>query len=90
MHERQVFRWINGNNPRPHGFDGKRIVHDLPSYAPDLTPDAWGWRHATHIGTACPTAVADRITAPLTEMARRPALIRSFSRHPRVLYISAC
>jgi hypothetical protein len=21
MHERQVFRWINGNNPRPHGFD---------------------------------------------------------------------
>lgn len=34
--------------------------------------------------------LANRITAPFTEMARRPALIRSFSRHPSVLSISAC
>ena len=74
--------------------DGKRIVHDPPNYAPDLTPDAWVWRHAC---VSAPPArlqkgerLADRITAPLTEMARRPAPIRSFSRHPRVLYISAC
>ena len=36
--------------------DGKRIVHDPPNYAPDLTPDAWVWRHAMRIGTACPAA----------------------------------
>lgn len=31
--ERQVFRWINGKNPRPYGFDfglwTRQIVHDL-------------------------------------------------------------
>ena len=75
-------------------FGGKRIVHDPPSYAPDLTPDTWIWRHAR---VSTPPArlqkgerLADRITAPRTKMARRPAPIRSFSRHPRVLYISAC
>jgi hypothetical protein len=34
--------------------------------------------------------LADRITAQLAEMARRPALVRSFFRHPSVAYITAC
>ena len=33
---------------------------------------------------------ADRITTQLAEMARRPALIRSFFRYPSIAYISAC
>jgi hypothetical protein len=34
--------------------------------------------------------LADRLTAQLAEMARRPALVRSFFRHPSIAYIAAC
>lgn len=77
------------------GLDGKLTVHYLPGYAPDLNPDELVWSHATRTGHARRPLqngerLADRITAQLAEMARRPALVRSFFSHPSVAYISAC
>lgn len=77
------------------GLDGKLTVHYLPGYAPDLNPDELVWSHAKRTGHARRPLqkgeqLADRITAQLAEMARNPALVRSFFRHPSVAYISAC
>lgn len=77
------------------GLDGKLTVHYLPGYAPDLNPDELVWSHAKRTGHARRPLqkgerLADRITAQLAEMARRPSLLRSFFRHPSVAYISAC
>jgi len=52
------------------------------------------WSHAKQIRNARQPLqkgerLATRITAQLTEMARCPALIRSFFRHPSVAYVSA-
>ena len=75
--------------------DGKMTVHYLPGYAPDLNSDELVWSHAKRTGNArrpLPKGerLAERITAQLTEMARHPALVRSFFRRPSVLYITAC
>lgn len=77
------------------GLDGKLTLHYLPGYAPDLNPDELVWSHAKRTGTARRPLLkgehlADRITAQLAEMARRPALVRSFFRHPSVADITAC
>ena len=77
------------------GLDGKLTVHYLPGYAPDLNPDELVWSHAKRTGNARRPLqkgerLADRITAQLAEMARRPALVRSFFKHPSVAYIAAC
>lgn len=77
------------------GLTGKLTVHYLPGYAPDLNPDELVWSHAKRTGNARRPLqkgerLADRITAQLAEMARRPALVRSFFRHPSVAYIAAC
>lgn len=77
------------------GLDGKLTLHYLPGYAPDLNPDELVWSHAKRTGNARRPLqkgerLADRITAQLAEMARRPALVRSFFRHPSVAYIAAC
>ncbi len=77
------------------GLNGKLTVHYLPGYAPDLNPDELVWSHAKRTGNARRPLqkgerLADRITAQLAEMARRPALVRSFFRHPSVAYIAAC
>jgi transposase len=77
------------------GLDGKLTLHDLPGYAPDLNPDELVWSHAKRTGNARRPLqkgerLADRITAQLAEMARRPALVRSFFKHPSVAYITAC
>jgi transposase len=77
------------------GLDSKLTVHYLPGYAPDLNPDELVWSHAKRPGNARRPLqngerLADRITAQLAEMARRPALVRSFFRHPSVAYIAAC
>jgi transposase len=74
---------------------GKLTVHYLPGYAPDLNPDELVWSHAKRTSNARRPLqkgeqLADRITAQLAEMARTPALVRSFFRHPSVAYISAC
>lgn len=77
------------------GLDGKLTLHYLPGYAPDLNPDELVWSHAKRTGNARRPLqkgerLADRITVPLAEMARRPALVRSFFKHPSVAYIAAC
>jgi transposase len=77
------------------GLNGKLTVHYLPGYAPDLNPDELVWSHAKRTGNARRPLqkgerLADRITAQLAEMARRPALVRSFFKHPSVAYIAAC
>ena len=77
------------------GLDGKLTLHYLPGYAPDLNPDELVWSHAKRTGNARRPLqkgeqLADRITTQLAEMARRPALVRSFFRHPSVAYIAAC
>jgi transposase len=76
------------------GLDGKLTLHYLPGYAPDLNPDELVWSHAKRTGHASRPLqkgerLADHVTAQLAEMARRPALVRSFFRHPSVAYISA-
>jgi hypothetical protein len=77
--------------------DGTLTVHDLPGYAPDLNPDEdeLAWSHAKRTGHARRPRqkgerLADRIMAQRAEMARRPALLRSFFSHPSVAYIAAC
>jgi transposase len=77
------------------GLNGKLTVHDRPGYASDLTPDELVWSHAKRPGNARRPLqngerLADRITAQLAQMARRPALVRSFFRHPSVAYMAAC
>jgi len=77
------------------GLDGKLTVHYLPGYAPALNPDELVWSHAKRTGNARRPLqkgerLTDRITAQLIKMARRPALVRSFFRHPSVAYISVC
>lgn len=77
------------------GLNGKLTVHYLPGYAPDLNPDELVWSHAKRTGNARRPLqkgerLADRITAQLATMARRPALVRSFFKHPSVAYIAAC
>lgn len=77
------------------GLTGKLTLHYLPGYAPDLNPDELVWSHATRTGKARRPLhqgerLANRITAHLAEMTPRPALVRSFFRHPSVAYIAAC
>ena len=77
------------------GLNGKLTLHYLPGYAPDLNPDELVWSHAKRTGNARRPLqqgerLADRITAQLAEMKRRPALVRSFFRHPSVAYSAAC
>ena len=77
------------------GLNGK-LTRALPArLRPDLNPDELVWSHAKRTGHARRPLqkgerLADRITAQLAEMARRPALVRSFFRHPSVAYIAAC
>jgi transposase len=77
------------------GLDGKLTLHHLPGYAPDLNPDELVWSHAKrtrHTRRLLRKGewLADRLTAQLAEMAHRPALVRSFFRHPSAAYIAAC
>ena len=77
------------------GLNGKLTLHYLPGYAPDLNPDELVWSHAKRTGHARRPLqkgerLAERITAQLAAMARRPALVRSFFKHPSVAYISDC
>ena len=76
------------------GLDGKLTLHYLPGHTPDLNPDALVWSHAKRTGHARRPLqkgerLADRTTAQLAEMARRPVLVRSCFRHPRVADIAA-
>jgi transposase len=72
------------------GLDGTLTLHDLPGSAPGLNPDEWVWSHATRTGQAHRPLqegerLANRLTAPLVEMARRHALGCSCFSHPSVV-----
>ena len=74
------------------GLGGKLTLLYLPGYA---YPDELVWSHAKRTGSARQPLqkgkrLADRINAQLTEMARRPALVRSLFRHPSVAYVIVC
>jgi len=74
-------------------LEGKLTLHFLPGYAPDLNPDELVWSYAKRTGNArrplqAGEKLVERIHAQLAEIARRPALVRSFFRHPSVAYIS--
>jgi transposase len=74
-------------------LNGKLTLHYLPGYAPDLNPDELVWSHAKRTSNARRPLqkgekLAERIQAQLADMGRRPALIRSFFKHPSVAYIS--
>jgi len=75
------------------GLGGKLTLHFLPGYAPDLNPDELVWRYAKRTGVArsplrAGEQLADRVQAQLTDIASKPALVRSFFKHPCVAYIS--
>ncbi len=77
------------------GLNGKLTLHYLPGYAPDLNPDELVWSHAKRTGNARRplqkgARLAARITAQLADIRSRPALVRSFFKHPSVAYISDC
>jgi transposase len=74
------------------GLNGALTLHYLPGYAPDLNPDELVWSYAKRTGTARrPLQKGEkldaRVTKQLAEIGRRPALVRSFFRHPSVAYI---
>jgi len=73
-------------------LQGKLTLHFLPGYAPDLNPDELVWSYAKRTGVArsplrAGEKLADRVHAQLADIAARPALVRSFFRHPSVAYI---
>lgn len=72
---------------------GKLTLHFLPGYAPTLNPDELVWSYTKRTGIArsplrAGEQLADRVHAQLQDIAKRPALVRSFFRHPSVAYIS--
>ena len=75
------------------GLNGKLRLHYLPGYAPDLNPDELVWSHAKRTGQAKRPlqkgeTLDERVTRQLAEIGRRPALVRSFFKHPSVAYIT--
>ena len=77
------------------GLHGKLSLHYLPGYAPDLNPDELVWSHAKRTGNARrPLQKGEKLEArvakQLSEIGRKPALVRSFFRHPSVAYITDC
>ena len=76
-------------------LNGKLMVHYLPGYAPDLNPDELVWSHTKRTGYAKRPLqkgekLDERVTRQLAEIGRRPALVRSFFKHPSVAYITDC
>ena len=74
---------------------GKLTIHVLPGYAPDLNPDELVWSYTKRTGIARSPLrggekLADRVHQQLSDIAARPALVRSFFQHPSVAYISDC
>lgn len=73
----------------------KLTLHFLPGYAPDLNPDELVWSHVKRTGVARSPLrkgerLNERVAAQLQALADKPALVRSFFRHPSVAYISDC
>ena len=75
------------------GLNGALTLHYLPGYAPDLNPDELVWSHAKRTGNAKRPLqkgeqLEERVTRQLAAIGRRPALVRSFFKHPSVAYIT--
>jgi transposase len=73
--------------------EGKLTLHFLPGYAPELNPDELVWSHAKRTGNARRPLqkgekLEERVNAQLAEIGKKPALVRSFFKHPSVAYIS--
>ena len=104
--ERQVFRWINGKNPRQYGFDfglwTRQIVRELIAqrFGVRLSLASIGAVLARQGLTSQkplerayqrdPDAIDRWQRETYPTIARRPALVRSFFRHPCVAHIAAC
>ncbi|MFT4196300.1 MAG: IS630 family transposase, partial [Pseudoxanthomonas sp.] len=72
---------------------GKLTLHFLPGYAPDLNPDelVWSYTKRTGVGRSPLRAgekLANRVHEQLADIAAKPALVRSFFKHPSVAYIT--
>ena len=72
-------------------LDGKLTLHYLSGYAPDLNPDELVWSYAKRTGNARRPLqkgekLDERATRQLSEIGRRPVLVRSFFKHPSVAY----
>lgn len=72
---------------------GKLTLHLLPDYVPDLNPDELVWSHTKRTNNASrPLQVSEkleeRVSAQITEIGRNPRLVRSFFKHPSIVYIS--
>lgn len=77
------------------GLHGKLTLHVLPGYAPDLNPDELVWSDAKRTGNARRPLrkgekLEERVADQLAHIGNKPALVRSFFRHPSVAYISDC
>ena len=75
------------------GTQGRLTLHFLPGYAPDLNPDELVWSHAKRTGNARRPLqqgekLEERVTQQLADIGSKPALVRSFFRHPSVAYIT--
>lgn len=75
------------------GLEGRLTLHFLPGYAPDLNPDELVWSHAKRTGNARRPLqkgekLEERVAKQLAEIGSKPALVRSFFRHPSVAYIT--
>jgi transposase len=74
-------------------LEGKLTLHFLPGYAPELNPDELVWSYAKRTGVArsplrAGEKLAERVHAQLSDIGARPALVRSFFKHPSVAYIT--
>jgi transposase len=99
---RRPIHWVLDGLPAPKtkgvrahvdSLRGKLTLHFLPGYSPDLNPDELVWSYAKRTGVArsplrAGEKLADRVRAQLSDIAARPALVRSFFGHPSVAYIS--
>jgi transposase len=73
--------------------NGKLTLHFLPGYAPELNPDEQVWSHVKRTGVAknpLPKGekLEPKIHEQLAKIQRNSKLVRSFFRHPDVIYIT--
>src|SRR3954471_15975197 len=74
---------------------GRRTLHFVPGYAPELNPDELVWSYVKRTGLARTPLhkgerLKDKIEAQLASIKNAPRLVRSFFRAPTVAYITDC
>jgi transposase len=73
--------------------EGRLTLYFLPGYAPDLNPGELVWSHAKRTGVARRPLkegekLQERVHEQLQKIGNNPKLVRSFFKHPSVVYIS--